>query len=72
MHFRNMRQHQDHLLDGAHLHNQHEDEDEDEGSVEVGDVEGCAKAPDQSVASNDTGQQHGGHLGAQAVNQATQ
>ena len=54
----------------AYLDDKHEYEDEDEGGVEVGDVEGGAEAPDQRVAANHAGQQHGGHLGAQARHQA--
>ena len=37
---------------GSHLNHEHNDEHEDEGGVEVGDVEGRAKASDESVASN--------------------
>ena len=37
---------------GPHLNHEHNDEHEDEGGVEVGDVEGRTKAPDESVASN--------------------
>ncbi len=58
------------IINGGHLDDEHEYEDENEGGVEVGDVECGAEAPDQRVAANHAGQQHSGHLGAQARHKA--
>ena len=48
---------------------QHEDEDEYESGVEVGDVEGCSKSSDESVASDDSCEEHSGQLRAEVSDQ---
>ena len=54
----------------SHLDHEQDDEEEDEGGVEVGDVEGGAKPPDQCVPSDHHGQQHRGQLRTQVGHQA--
>ena len=54
----------------SHLNHEQDDEEEDEGGVEVGDVEGGAKPPDQCVPSDHHGQQHRGQLRTQVGHQA--
>ena len=53
-----------------YLNNQHDDEHKDEGCVEVGDIECGSQSSNQSVASDDSSQQHGGKLGAKVRNKA--
>ena len=57
-------------ISDSHLNHEQDDEEEDEGGVEVGDVEGGAKPPDQCVPSDHHGQQHGGQLRTQVGHQA--
>merc|ERR1719167_1926479 len=54
------------------LNHEQDDEEEDEGGVEVGDVEGGAKPPDQCVPSDHHGQKHRGQLRAQVGHQAVE
>ena len=55
-----------------YLNDKHQDEDEDERSVEVGDVERCSQTSNQSVASDNSSQQHCSKLRTQISNQTNQ
>ena len=58
------------MLNLIYLNDQHQDEDKNESCVEVWDIEGCPQSPDQSVASNDSSQQHCSKFRAQVSHQA--
>ena len=51
------------------MHLEHQDDDEHEASVDVGDVEGSAKTPDDGVTTNEDGQEHAGELWHQVLDQ---
>ena len=55
-----------------YLNDKHQDEDEDERSVEVGDIERGSQTSNQSVASNNSSQQHSSKLRTQISNQTNQ
>ena len=55
-----------------YLNDKHQDEDEDESGVEVGDVERCSQTSNQSVASDNSSQQHSSQLRTQISNQTNQ
>ena len=48
-----------------YLNNKHKDENKDQRSVEVGDIECCAKTTNQSVAPNNRSQKHSGQFWAE-------
>ena len=56
----------------THLNNEHDDEHKDEGGVEVGDVERGPETSDQSIAAYDDGEEHGGQLGAEVLDEGVE